>query len=109
MARYITETPEAVYLTLLCAFQDFVDLKKKAEVVHVAVLLNFAACALKEKRFEDAIEYAEEVIRMSNKDVKALYRLGQVCNLPVPTVGGRYTHQVSTLFALFDKSPKRRT
>eukprot|EP00959_Pyramimonas_sp_CCMP1952_P439738 9206108-Pyramimonas_sp.AAC.2 len=50
-------------------------------MVHVAVLLNLAACALKEKRFEDAIEYSRDAIHVSKKDVKALYRLGQVCSL----------------------------
>jgi hypothetical protein len=60
------------------AVQDFIDLRKKVEGVRVSALNNLAACCLKERRFEDAVGFCEDVLRQSARDVKALYRLGQV-------------------------------
>ena len=52
-------------------------------MVQDTILLNLSACALKEKRIEDAIEYAYEVVKVNGKNVKALYRLGQVLLLNI--------------------------
>eukprot|EP00854_Cymbomonas_tetramitiformis_P022375 gene22375-26996_t len=56
---------------------DMVDLKKKVDLMHLAVNLNLAACSLKEKRHEEAMEYCREVLTVDDRNVKALFRRAQ--------------------------------
>jgi len=56
---------------------DFADLRARLEAVRVTSFLNLAACALKEKRWEDAVGFCQDALKSDAKNVKALYRLGQ--------------------------------
>jgi len=53
-------------------------MRKKLEGVRVSALNNLAACSLKEGRYEDTVGFCEDVLRANSRDVKAMYRLGQV-------------------------------
>ena len=57
---------------------DFADLRVRISTTRVSALLNLAACALKEKRYEDTLAFCADVLKLNSKDVKALYRIAQV-------------------------------
>jgi len=53
------------------------EVKEMGKKYAVPIMLNLAACALKENNYENAIENCEEVLSLDEKNAKALYRRGQ--------------------------------
>jgi peptidyl-prolyl isomerase D len=52
------------------------DSEEKTQL-ELSLHLNLAACYLKEKQYEEAVESCNKVLKQSPKNTKALYRLGQ--------------------------------
>ena len=65
-----------------CKRADFEDVYEKARAIEMMCHLNLAACALKEKNFEEALEESQSALAIDSKNVKALYRAGKaLCSL----------------------------
>jgi tetratricopeptide (TPR) repeat protein len=71
-------------------------MRKKMEGVRVSALNNLAACSLKERRYEDTIGFCEDVLRANSRDVKAMYRLGQVRGNPTGSGSLSYTKPLAS-------------
>lgn len=52
---------------------------EECRVLTVAIQLNIGACYIKQRRWDDAVEVLNYVLARDPKNVKAFYRLGQVC------------------------------
>lgn len=52
---------------------------EECRLLTVAIQLNIGACYIKQRRWDDAVEVLNYVLARDPKNVKAFYRLGQVC------------------------------
>jgi hypothetical protein len=57
--------------------KDFKDIFDRMETTELILHLNLAACALAQKRYEEALEEAKLVLKIDPKNVKAMYRAGK--------------------------------
>ena len=57
--------------------EDFRDILGRVEATELLCHLNLAACALNQKRYEDALESSKVVLSMDERNVKAMYRAGR--------------------------------
>lgn len=53
------------------------DEKKATQTLKVSCSLNAAACCVKDQKWKDAIKYADDVLKIEETNVKALWRKGQ--------------------------------
>ena len=57
--------------------KDFRDIYNRIETIELLCHLNLAACALNEKRYEDALDEAKQALGIDQRNVKAMYRAGK--------------------------------
>ena len=57
--------------------KDFSDVLNRLETTELMCHLNLAACSLNQKRYEEALEECRLVLRIDEKNVKAMYRAGK--------------------------------
>ena len=57
--------------------EDFRDILGRVEATELLCHLNLAACALNQKRYDDALESSRVVLSMDERNVKAMYRAGR--------------------------------
>ena len=59
------------------------DQKKIIHDIKVSAFLNIAACNIKVKAFQEAVQACDEVLKLEPSNIKALYRRARATALPI--------------------------
>ena len=66
---------EKALLQLFYTFSDDPEEDKKVEIIKSSINLNMSMCKINLGKFEEAIGYCQEVLRIDKNNLKAIYRI----------------------------------